>query len=563
MIRTLSTLLMILTFLTAASCRRRDGESASRYWAEGKRLLDAGQVVESLQYLERAYARDATHQEGLVYLSKAYIQSGNPRKASDVLATYLATHPGEATTWYMLALARYSERKSDAAVESLEEALHQRPRFPEAILLLGTIYEEYEEWPAAIQAYSQIADDLSLGPPLVPVLLRLSRLLQKDLRSEDEKKVEQHLLSAFQLTPAEPAVLEAIGGFYMDRKKHREAMKFFRLWVQHEPSSAQANYHVGLALAALRDHAGAVTAYEKAVALESDSIEIYLALADSLAALKLTDKLYNCLVAASAAEPGNLLVKWRLLPFYIEKGRHQMAETLLSELAGERGTDPEYYRLKTLFHEGRGEYRLAYEAHMSRLTVSGRSDDAFAREAGILARHAGMYDKAVEILSPLAQAFPDDRRLALELGLALWFTGKTAEGLAAVRKLEPDRMARIWLAYLLLQTPGNQVQAERVLAQVGPEAGTTDEKLFYYDVLVQLLRLKKDLAGAKTILEKSIPLARNEEERNSLELALESVRKEMNPEAVVVAPPAGMAPTQPPVSAPSPSQEESHDGHNH
>lgn len=558
--RTLPLVFMMLFILPALSCRKKDGESSARFWAEGKRLLDAGQVIESLQYLERAYARDATHEEGLVYLSKAYIQNGNPRKASEVLATYLATHPGEATTWYMLALARYSERKSEAAVESLEEALHQRPRFPEAILLLGTIYEEYEEWAAAIQTYSSIADDLSLGPPLVPVLLRLGRILQKDLRPEDEKKVEQYLLSAFQLTPSEPAVLEAVGGFYLNRKRNREAMKFFKLWVQSDARSGQAHYHAGLASAALGDHAAAVTSFAKAVELDPDRVEIYLAQAESLAALKRSDDLYNCLVAASAAEPANLLVKWRLLPFYIEKGRHQMAETLFSELAAERGTDPEYYRLKTLFHEARGEYRLAYETHMSRLTISGRSDDTFAREAGILARHAGMYDKAVEILTPLAQAFPDDRRLALELGLALWFTGKTAEGLAAVRKLEPDPMARIWLAYLLLQTPHARKEAEHVLSLVQVDAVSTDEKLFYYDVLVQSLRLKKDWAGARAILEKAVPLARNEEERNSLELALEAMRKELAP----ATPPADdKAPAMTPSVVPTPAQEENHVGHTH
>ncbi len=552
------------------SCKKKDSDDSARFWAEGKRLLDAGQVLESLQYLERAYARDATHEEGLVYLSKAYIQNGNPRKASEVLATYLANHPGEATTWYMLALARYSERKSDAAVESLEEALHQRPRFPEAILLLGTIYEEYEEWAAAIQTYNSIADDLSLGPPLVPVLLRLGRLLQKDLRQEDEKKVEQYLLSAYQLTPSEPAVLEAVGGFYLNRKRNREALKFFKLWVGSDARSGQAHYHAGLAQAALGDHTAAVASLAKAVELEPDRVEIYLAQAESLAALKRDDDLYNCLVAASAAEPANLLVKWKLLPFYIEKGRHQMAETLLGELAAERGTDPEYYRLKTQFHEARGEYRLAFETHMSRLAISGRSDDAFAREAGILARHAGLYDKAVEILTPLAQAFPDDRRLALELGLALWFTGKTAEGLTAVRRLAPDPMALIWLSHLLLQTPATRGEADRVLAQVKIDSVSTDEKLFYYDVLVQSLRLKKDWAGARAILEKAVPLARNEEERNSLELALEAMRKEMAPASPDPAPgmesgkpPAGMAPANtPPIVSPN-SQEENHDGHTH
>jgi predicted Zn-dependent protease len=524
-------LLPILCLLMAApACRKRDGGGgAERHWAEGKRLLDAGQLTEALVHLERAYARDATHEEGLVYLARALLQNQDARRASEILATYLAKHTGQAATWYMLALARYNERKRDAAVESLEEALHQRPRFPEAILLLGTIYEEYDETSAAIHAYHSIADDLALGPPLVPVLLRLTRLMQKDLAPEDEKKVEKHLLSAFQLAPREPAVLEALGTFHLDRKRPKEALGYFRLWEKHEPQSALAHHHLGLALALLGDHAGAVAAFDRAVAQDPDRIETYLSLADSLAALKQEDRLYDCLVAAAAAEPSNLVVKWRLLPFYIDKGRSQMAETLFAELEVERATDPEFYRLKTRFHVGRGEHRLAYESHMSRLTVSGRVDDAFSREAGILARQAGLYDKAVELLTPLGQAFPDDRRLHLELGLALWFSGKTAEGLAALRRLEPDRMARIWLAHLLLQSPGTAGQAGKTLqaAAAGLEEAPDEEKLFYYDVLTQQARLRKDWTGAVAALEKALALARHEEERNALELALEAAKKEI------------------------------------
>lgn len=524
-------LLPILCLLMATpACRRREGGgAAARHWAEGKRLLDAGQHTEALLHLERAYARDATHEEGLVYLARALLQNQDARRASEILATYLAKHTGQAATWYMLALARYNERKRDAAVESLEEALHQRPQFPEAILLLGTIYEEYDETHAAIQAYHSIADDLSLGLPLVPVLLRLTRLMQKDLAPEDEKKVEKHLLSAFQLAPAEPAVLEALGTFHLDRKRPAEALRYFRLWEKQEPQSAVAQNHLGLALARLGDHAGAVAAFDRAIAQDPDRIETYLALADSLTALKQEDRLYDCLVAAAAAEPSNLVVKWRLLPFYIDKGRSQMAETLFAELETERATDPEFYRLKTRFHVGRGEHRLAYESHMSRLTVSGRSDEAFTREAGILARQAGLYDKAVELLTPLGQAFPDDRRLHLELGLALWFSGKTAEGLSALRRLEPDRMARIWLAYLLLQSPATAGQAARTLkaAAEGLAEASDEEKLFYYDVSSQLSRQKKDWAGVVTALEKAVGLARHEEERHALELELENAKKEL------------------------------------
>ena len=75
--------------------------------------------------------------------------------------------------------------------------------------------------------------------------------------------------------------------------------------------------------------------------------------------------------------------------------------------------------------------------------------------------------------------------------------------------------------------PGDRTAAERVLALVDVDGATTDERLFYFDVKAQALRQKKDWTGAVAILEKALPLARNEEERNALELSLETVRKEI------------------------------------
>jgi tetratricopeptide (TPR) repeat protein len=190
--------------------------------------------------------------------------------------------------------------------------------------------------------------------------------------------------------------------------------------------------------------------------------------------------------------------------------------------------DPEYHRLRAAFHQARGEYRLAYDAHMSILALSGRFDDAFLREAGFLARYAGLYEKAVEILSPLAKSYPEDARVQMELGLALWFTGKTAEGLQAVQKVNTP-LARIWEAYLTLQPSGNPQAAERILSGVDPEKCEPDERLFYLDVQAQILKAKKDSAGAAATLEKALPLARNEEERGALQLSIEALRKETKP----------------------------------
>ncbi len=520
--------LFLLVFLQAAACRRTSSEPADKLWEQGKRLLEEGDARGSLIPLERARQKDPHNEEGLVHLARAYLQTGEPRKASEMLAEHLANRPGQASTWYMLALSRYNERKFDAAVESLEEALRIHPRFPEAVLLLGTIYEEYEEFSAAIQAYSQLAGDLSLGPPLVPILLRLARLLQKNPDADTARRVEGYLRSAISLEPDNVEALAALGSHFMEQKQPAEALKLFEDWARRHPKDARAHYHTGLALSALGRHAQAVEAYRRAVELDRDVVDFHLRLADAYAALGQQEKYYDALVAASAADPSNLQVKWRLLPFYIDKGRVQTAQTLLNELEKERATDPEYHRLRTRFHQARGEYKLAYEAHMAILALSGRPDDAFWREAGFLARYAGLYDKAVEILEPLAKTYPADERVQMERGLALWFSGKTAEGLQAVQKVDTP-IARIWTAHLLLQPPGGPDAAERALAAVDPEKCTPEERLFFYDVQVEIFRARKDYARAAATLEKAIPLARNEEERNTLQLALDAMRKELKP----------------------------------
>lgn len=518
--------LMMFVLLSTVSCRRSQEQNSEKLWKEGKHLLDTGDARGSLILLERAFRQDPHHEEGLVYLARAYIQTGEPRKASELLATYVARYNAQAPTWYMLALARYNERKFDAAVESLEEALRLLPRFPEAVLLLGTIYEEYEEFPAAMQVYSQLAEDMSLGPPLVPILLRLCRLLEKNPTAETPRRVESYLLSAFSLEPKNVEVLEAIGNHYFAKKQLDEALKYFELWRQQQPNDARAHDSIGQIFFAQGKYADAVTAYRKAIDIQRDEVKFHLHLADVYKALHQQENYYNALVAASAADPANTQIKWRLLPLYIEKGRHETAQTLFRELEKEHAMDPEYHRFRAAFHQSRGEYRLAYDAHMSILALSGRTDDAFSREAGFLARYAGLYEKAVEVLSPLATNYPEDARLHMELGIALWFSGKTTEGLQKVQKVD-TRLARIWEAYLLLQTPGSILAAERVLSGIDPEKCEPDERLFYFDVQAQIRRMKKDFAGAIASLEKALPLARNEEERNTLQLLTDALRKEI------------------------------------
>jgi hypothetical protein len=118
----------------------------------------------------------------------------------------------------MLALARYNERKFDAAVESLEEALRLSPRFLKLFCCLDQYTKNTRNSRPPfrpIPNWLEICRGTAAGGPL---LLRLCGCSRKT-GGRHSKKSGKLTVVALSLEPGNAEVLEALGSHYMAAKK--------------------------------------------------------------------------------------------------------------------------------------------------------------------------------------------------------------------------------------------------------------------------------------------------------------------------------------------------------
>ena len=396
-----SLLIMVALALLGLSCGKKRRANEQKLIRQGKGFLQRGKRERGIQALKQAFNLNPDNVDTTIVLAKALLENSDPRNASIALSTHLSKNKGSAYLWYLLGLSRYQERKSDAAIESLDEALKRKRAYPQAILLLGKIYEEHKELVAAKEAYLSVADNMALGKELTPILVKLARIELSSDKEQERANGVAHLLAALKLDPSSRDAHSALGLQYLKDKKPKRAIELFTSWIKHNPKDGMGHLHLGQALLMDTQYEKAIAQYEKAALLRPQDTLPLMGIAEVAAIIKKPERVYSALVKASALQPKNMGVKWRLIPFHMERERFEVALKSLLAVKGVYGTRPDYYALLTDAYFGLGEYASAYESHMKRLSLGASPTDAFNRRAGILARQAGYYPKAVEYLRPV------------------------------------------------------------------------------------------------------------------------------------------------------------------
>ncbi|MBU1535819.1 tetratricopeptide repeat protein [Myxococcota bacterium] len=558
-------LLFILTLgaLALISCGSGKKGDEQKLRREGKGFIRGGQTDRGIAALKRAFNINSNNEDTAVTLAQAFLTKGDSRNASLALSTYLSKNSGKPETWYLLGLARYQERKSDAAIESLDEALKLKRAYPEAILLLGKIYEEHKETVAAKEAYLSIASEMSLGKALMPVLVRLAAILLKSENERDRLNAAVHLQTAISLDPDSREAHSLLGLFYLKDKKPKKAIAIFESWLKINPKDGLANLHLGQALLMDAQYEKALAQYEKAAALRTSDTLPLMGIVETATYLKKPKKIYDALVKASTLTPSDTDIIWRLIPFYLERELYSVALRRIISLQKSHGSKPEYYKYLTDIYFNMGEYSGAYESWMKLLTLGQTADTTFKRRAGILARQCGHYDFAAEYLRPLLALNPDDREVKLNLALALWHhevRDKKLEGLKMLEEMAKGDwvIPLVWWAWYKIQDE-KLPEAFAVLkrAETLLKKDPVD-RLFYFDVMSQYYLAAKDLKNHILFLEKEIPLAQNDSERRSLKIGLAEAKKTLKSQSVPAKPaltgpavpgpraPMGFVPARPP-----------------
>lgn len=272
--------------------------------------------------------------------ANADLQSGDPQKAVELYRESIAQDPGNARTYYDLALAldRLSDYRGER--EALEKALslnaqlappHNQlglldlqanqsaeaekqfqaaitldPQYAEAQNNLGVLYGQAGKTHEAEQLFRQATEN---NPQYGQAFANLGLILASESQFPEAEKA---LSSAVKLDPKNTGAMSAYGMVLVRLNRGAEALSSFRKVTELDPNSAGAHLNLGIALADQFDLNGALAEFSEAVRLDKENAVAHYNKGRVLLDLQRNSEAKPELEAATRLDP-NTADAWYLL----------------------------------------------------------------------------------------------------------------------------------------------------------------------------------------------------------------------------------------------------------
>lgn len=226
--------------------------------------------------------------------AETYGSSDYANKAIEEYKMALNDDPGSKYLNSHLAELYFQTGHIKEAIEAAQQQVKNDPSDLGAHRLLAEVYlralgnEEQGDVAAqmmklAIGEYQKI---VALAPNSIDDHLMLARLYAAD---HDTAKAEQQLAAAQQINPGSEETALIANRFYSDLGDTQKAVDVLRN-LPEDDQTARTEYQLGQTFDQLRDNASAVAAYQKALALQPDNVDVEKALAHDLMASNKPDQ---------------------------------------------------------------------------------------------------------------------------------------------------------------------------------------------------------------------------------------------------------------------------------
>jgi tetratricopeptide (TPR) repeat protein len=336
-----------------------------------------------------------------LYLARAQL-TGDPAdydRALQAVDRALETDASLLGARVLRARALYASHDFAGAERAATALLADHPGLPQALAIQGDALLETGDYPGADAVYAQIG-----GPPSAPLLARQARLAALTGSLERGRSVAAQ---AFALADADPATSAADRSFYwllagalaFQAGDLERALDDYRAAVEAWPDSAMALAGLGRARAATGDLAGAIRAYERAVAIRPEPATL-AALGDLLAvAGREADAAlrHDQVRAFAAIEREAGLFGRSIVLFYADHGEAVDEAVTLASAELEARTDVYGWDASAWALYAAGRFDEA-DAAMTRARAHDTEDAVLDYHAGMIAAALGREAEAAELL---------------------------------------------------------------------------------------------------------------------------------------------------------------------
>jgi tetratricopeptide (TPR) repeat protein len=238
----------------------------------GRVRLAQANYAGSIEAFEAAAGYGISSDESLVDLAIAYFQDEQYATALDPLQKVISRAPNNAGAYHMLGKTYFMLGDFSQASTSLQQALKLAPNDYDVTYTLGLAYLKERKIEAANQIYDQMIGKLGNRPQLHVLIGRAYRETGFLAEAITEFK------TAAKLDPRFPRVHYYLGLTYLLKdgaSRLADAEEEFKVELATHPQEFFANYYLGIAATVERNWPGAIGYLEKSSQLQPDNPDPY------------------------------------------------------------------------------------------------------------------------------------------------------------------------------------------------------------------------------------------------------------------------------------------------
>ncbi|MDX2187607.1 MAG: tetratricopeptide repeat protein [Opitutaceae bacterium] len=425
-----------------------------------------GKAADAAKRLQTLIASGRNEGELHLLLGRAQAAGGQRAEAEASLRKAIGLQPENRLGYFLLAQLYLDSRETDKALENLRIVVEKNPKDTSALLLVGILLEQKNDFEGAKSAYEKA---LGANPKFGPALNNLAYLYAERFNRLDE--AHELASRARENTPNDAFAADTLGWILYRQGKYSWALSLIKEAAEKLPGSGEVQYHLGMTHYRLGDEAAARAAFEAALRLEPafNGREVAESRLRLLTSETSTEAELKSLLEQTPDDP---IALSRLASLHLREGRtseaistyQKVLKTSPESLIARRGLARAQLAAK--------DYAAAVEtAREVRKTV--KDDGEMAAVLGRAAWATGDRRYAYSMFQEAARRLPGDPAIKRELAQAAYSQGRIQEALqadAAVTSTEPAaRVAALFEKGRRAATPEEARKALEEVLSTYPE----------------------------------------------------------------------------------------------
>jgi tetratricopeptide (TPR) repeat protein len=391
-----------------------------------KRYADARQRLEAL------IAKQPKSPELHIQLARVLIAQREAAQAETALEHAIDLNPSLPAPYYILATLYVGGNRQPEAMDKLKKILTINPSDSKALLMSGMLHEQLKQYDQALAAYEK----LLAVDPRSGIALNNSAILYAE-RFNQLDKAFATAQKAREFYPLDPHVADTLGWILVQRRQYPWALTLIQESASKLASSAEVQYHLGIARYMMGEEESSRQALEHALQLNPDfkgSVEAKksLSLLHLDAAQVGSDQL-NVINAALAERPDDPIALSRLAVLHEKAGK--LDEAIAACQAALQSNPANVRALLSLIrlHSAMGNPAQALELAKNARKLA-PENPAVNLALGRLVYDSGDYPWAYSLMQEYNRRLPDDPEALKDLAKAAYSVGQVEVAKTALNR---------------------------------------------------------------------------------------------------------------------------------